>query len=138
MSGRGDADLGPFYIDSLSPEDLLALLSPSQREAFDSTLRDPARVTALVREEFEGDLPWWAIEKEEPLEGENQTPEEEDEEDPAVQPDFVEFKSLPALKLAEDGKPIGNPRLVFNVVAVLFVVSILFPDTVELTPSAFL
>jgi hypothetical protein len=123
--------------DALSPEDLLALLSSSQQAAFQSTLQDPARVTQLVDEQFEGEEPWWIVEEErkmlkemrdarraaaekEGVQLEEEEEEESEEEEEEVRPRMVDEKRLPPLKKGPDGKALANPKLVFNVVAVLY------------------
>jgi hypothetical protein len=98
----------------LSPDDLLALLSPTQRDAFDTTLRDPTLVSALVAAEFQPDLPWWINE-------ESDEEEEEDLASPAGRPRLIDVKVLPVLKLGDDGKMVARQELVFNIVAVLWV-----------------
>ncbi|GAA5825038.1 hypothetical protein JCM11251_006071 [Rhodosporidiobolus azoricus] len=134
-------------LDTLSPEDLLSLLSPSQQAAFQSTLSDPNRVNKLVEEQFEGEEPWWIVEEERKVlkemkeaakeaerrakdqggeEADGQEVEEhdeEDEEDEVVRPEMVDEARLPPLKVGPDGKALANPQLVFNVVAVLFAYS---------------
>ncbi|GAA5898471.1 hypothetical protein JCM6882_007785 [Rhodosporidiobolus microsporus] len=130
--------LAGLNLDSLSPEDLLALLSPSQQAAFQSTLQDPTRVTKLVEEQFEGEEPWWIVEEErrvlremregarraaregkgEEEDGEEES-DEEDEDEEDVRPEMVDEGKLPPLKVGPDGKAVANPQLVFNVVAAL-------------------
>ncbi|GAA6015794.1 hypothetical protein JCM10207_008797 [Rhodosporidiobolus poonsookiae] len=131
-------------LDALSPEDLLAYLSPEQQAAFQSTLQDPARVTRLVDEQFEADEPWWIVEEERKVlremveaskaaakaqrangEGEEEQEngeesEDEEEEDEPVRPLLVEPAKLPPLAKDAQGKPVVNQKLVFNIVAVLF------------------
>jgi hypothetical protein len=133
--------------DALSPEDLLALLSSSQQAAFQSTLQDPARVSQLVDEQFEGEEPWWIVEEErkmlkemrdarraaaekEGVQLEEEEEEESEDEEEEVRPKMVDEKRLPPLKKGPDGKALANPKLVFNVVAVLYAFSFLshFPS----------
>jgi hypothetical protein len=104
-------------VDALSPDDLLALLSPAQRAAFDMTLQDPTKVTALVAAEFQGELPWWEHKEEAALagEGDEELPEE------SVRPALLDERILPPLKLGADGKAVVSPQLVYNLVAVLYV-----------------
>lgn len=101
----------------MSPDDLLALLTPAQRATFDTTLQDPAKVTALVDAEFEGDQPWW--------ENENAGPSGDgaasDEDEADMRPPFVDEQLLPPLKPNAEGKLLASPKLVYNVVAVLYV-----------------
>lgn len=94
--------------DSLSADDLLAFLSPAQREAFDITLRDPSKLSALVEEEFEQEIPWW-----ETVQELGQT------EQPRQNPNIVSQDLLPPLKMGEDGKAMVNPSLVYNILAIL-------------------
>lgn len=107
----------------MSPEDVLALLSPAQREAFQQTLADPAKVSALVAQEFQEDPPWWTIPKREEEDGE----EEEKEED---LPPIVASEELPVLKVGADGKVVGH-QLVYNLVAVLYVPLLHFYDYIS-------
>ncbi|GAA5867905.1 hypothetical protein JCM8547_003410 [Rhodosporidiobolus lusitaniae] len=128
-------------LDALAPEDLLSLLTPEQQAAFQSTLQDPSRVTKLVEDQFEGEEPWWIIEEERKMlsemkdarkaaveaqrqqgagvEGEEEDEESEEEEE-EVRPPMLDETKLPPLKKGEDGKAAVSPKLVFNVVAVLF------------------
>lgn len=105
-------------LDALSPDDLLALLSPAQREAFDTTLQDPFKVTALVSEEFEGDKPWWEV-REESSDAEDEDAELEE----FGRPPLVDGSRLPPLRLDAEGKVMVDAKLVYNIVAVLFVYS---------------
>lgn len=98
--------------DSLSPEELLELLSPAQRAAFDKTIQDQGRLSNLVTEEFRVDLPWWDVSQ-----------EAGEEAAPIQQPKLVHSQLLPPLKAGPDGKAATNPKLVHNVVAVLSVLS---------------
>ncbi|ORY92916.1 hypothetical protein BCR35DRAFT_349217 [Leucosporidium creatinivorum] len=101
-------------LDSLSPDALIALLSPSQRQAFDSTLSDPTKLNALVSQEFEEDKPWWdAVDSR--LEG-----EEEAEGVETDRPPIVDAGRLPPMRLDADGKVVVPEKLVYNIVAVLF------------------
>ena len=94
------------------------MLSPSQRAAFDTTLQDQGRVSNLVTQEFEVDLPWWDT---------SRTVEPEEEIlSPNSQPKLVNPTLLPPIKAGLDGKAITNPKLVYNVVALL---SVSFPST---------
>ncbi|BGP17660.1 hypothetical protein JCM10213_004644 [Rhodosporidiobolus nylandii] len=135
--------LAGVNIDSLSPDDLLALLTPSQQSAFQSTLQDPTRVNKLVDDYFEGDEPWWIVEEERKVlkelaeaskqaaraerekEGAQEQPEEDadeesEEEVEEVRPPIMDQGKLPPLPKGSDGKAAANPKLAFNVVAVLF------------------
>lgn len=105
--------LGLLLLDALSPDDLLALLSPSQREAFEGALQDPAKISALVNQEFQVEPPWWELK--------NQVHNDDDDDDltPSSMPPALNRPSLPPLRLDAEGKPIVNPRLVYNIVAVL-------------------
>lgn len=96
-------------------------MSPSQREAFDTTLSDPARVSALVAEEFQSDPPWWELANRVPETEEQEVSGEVHEYEEAVVPELVDEKLLPPLKVGEDGKVVANPLLVYIVVAVLCV-----------------
>jgi hypothetical protein len=94
-------------------------------------------VTQLVDSHFEPDEPWWIVEEERKMlremrdarraaaekEGVELDDEEEEEE---VQPGMVDEKRLPPLKKGPDGKALANPKIVYNVVAVLCVL-LLFP-----------
>lgn len=107
--------------DTLTPEELLDLLSPTQREQFDTTLRDPVKASKLVDEEFEAEIPWWELSsinevKEDRI---NELDEEEEEEEEEERPSLIDTSLLPSLKIGEDGKAAVNPLLVYNVVAVL-------------------
>ena len=88
------------------------MLSPTQRDAFDTTLRDPTLVSALVAAEFQPDLPWWINEEED-------IDEEEGVASPVARPRLIDVKVLPVLKLGDDGKMVARQELVFNIVAVL-------------------
>ncbi|KAL8276114.1 hypothetical protein RQP46_011496 [Phenoliferia psychrophenolica] len=101
-------------LDSLSPEDVLALLSPAQRATFQQTLQDPTKVSALVSAEFQDEPPWW-IKAEKP----SVEDEESGDEDGERLPPLLSEQQLPPLKLGPDGKVVGN-QLVYNIVAVLF------------------
>ncbi|KAI5477970.1 zinc finger, HIT-type protein [Pseudohyphozyma bogoriensis] len=105
-------------LDALTPEQVLELLSPAQQAAFTATLNDPAKMEALMRDEFEGDAPWWEAEDEEA----ERSSEDEDEEDDLEEqrPQLVDEAVLPTLKIGDDGKVVVNSQLVYNVVAVLF------------------
>ncbi|GAA5971069.1 hypothetical protein JCM21900_003611 [Sporobolomyces salmonicolor] len=101
-------------LDALPPEELLALLSPAQQAAFNSTLSDPARVNALVMQEFQGEYPWW-------VEEDQEEEELEDGEEPEVKrPPMLEASQLPPLTVGEDGKVAVTEKLVYNLVAVVF------------------
>ncbi|GAA5858753.1 hypothetical protein JCM1840_006542 [Sporobolomyces johnsonii] len=101
-------------LDALPPEELLALLSPAQQAAFNSTLSDPARVNALVMQEFQGEHPWW-------IEEDQEDEELEDEEEPEVKrPPMLEASQLPPLNVGEDGKVAVSEKLAYNLVAVIF------------------
>ncbi|GAA5938315.1 hypothetical protein JCM1841_006304 [Sporobolomyces salmonicolor] len=101
-------------LDALPPEELLALLSPAQQAAFNSTLSDPARVNALVMQEFQGEYPWW-------IEEDQEEEELEDGEEPEVKrPPMLEASPLPPLTVGEDGKVAVTEKLVYNLVAVVF------------------
>lgn len=52
---------------------------------------------------------------------EEEEEEESEEEDEEVRPKLVDEKRLPPLKKGPDGKALANPKLVYNVVAVLCV-----------------
>lgn len=104
-----------LVVDSLSPEELLELLSPAQRAAFDTTIQDQGRVSNLVEQEFRVDLPWWDASR---RTGEEATS--------IQQRKLVDPQLLPPLKPTPAGKAATNPKLIYNVVAVLFVVSLHF------------
>jgi hypothetical protein len=100
--------------DSLSPDALLALLSPSQRQAFDSTLSDPTKLNALVSQEFEEDKPWW-----EPAESRSESEEAEVEGVKVDRPPLMDAERLPPMRLDADDNVAVPEKLVYNVVAVL-------------------
>ncbi|KAM0786710.1 hypothetical protein ACM66B_002152 [Microbotryomycetes sp. NB124-2] len=50
-------------LDSLSPEELLQLLSPDDRAAFHASLASKGRTAELVAREVEPDTPWWEAER---------------------------------------------------------------------------
>jgi hypothetical protein len=100
-------------------------------------------VTQLVDSHFEPDEPWWIVEEErkmlremrdarraaaekEGVELDDEEEEESEEEEEEVQPGMVDEKRLPPLKKGPDGKALANPKIVYNVVAVLCVL-LLFP-----------
>lgn len=97
--------------DDLSPDDLLALLSPAQREAFDTTLRDPTLLSALVDAEFQAEPPWW---EPSPAAGTSDSVEVVSE-----QPEIVQEGLMPALKVGEDGRATVSQKLIYNILAVL-------------------
>lgn len=98
-------------IDGMTEEEMLSLLTEEQRIEFGITLQDSIKSTALVTEEFIPTMPWW--EKQEDLE------EEEIVEDSLSVPEIVTESLLPPLRLDEQGKPIINPGMVYNTVAIL-------------------
>ncbi|GAA5942016.1 hypothetical protein JCM3775_004316 [Rhodotorula graminis] len=134
-------------LDAVPPDQLLSFLSPSQQTAFSATLLDPARLTKLVEDQFEGDEPWWVEEDELRVlkdmrdtsrraareaggtvdgEGEGEGAsggsgdEDEDEEDPMLRPPVLHPEQLPPLKVGPDGRPLVSPKLLHNIAAVLF------------------
>ncbi|GAA6028627.1 hypothetical protein JCM8097_007318 [Rhodosporidiobolus ruineniae] len=133
-------------LDALSPDDLLALLSPQQQAAFQSTLSDPAQATKLVADQFEGDEPWWIVEEERKVlkelrEGAKEAArklraeqggdggeveedgEESEEEEEDVRPPTLDPAVLPPMKKAPDGQQLAGAKLLYNVVAVVFAYS---------------
>lgn len=104
-------------VDSLSPDGILALLSPAQRDAFDTTLRDPSKLSALVAAEFEAESPWW--DTSDAASSSSETIELQTE-----RPEIVNVELLPPLKIGEDGKPMVTTKLVYNVLAVMFVIAL--------------
>ena len=112
--------------DSLSPDTLLALLSPAQLAAFQSTLADPTKVTALVDQEFDPDLPWWELpESDVPFVDDARNHDDVDEDEaeadltpPPAKPPLLAPSELPPLRMV-DGQVAVNGKLVYNVVAVL-------------------
>jgi hypothetical protein len=104
-------------VDSMSPDDILALLSPAQRDAFDTTLRDPSKLSALVAAEFEAESPWW--DTSDAASSSSETIELQTE-----RPEIVNVELLPPLKIGEDGKPMVKTKLVYNVLAVMFVIAL--------------
>lgn len=111
----------PHLADSLSPDALLALLSPAQLATFQSTLADRTKVSALVDAEFEPDLPWWEVpDADAPEERNEEGSDDGDSEDErlSAKPELVPPDSLPPLRKV-DGKVAVSPKLVYNVVAVL-------------------
>ena len=135
----------PHPADAVPPEHLLSLLSPSQQAAFSATLVDPARLTKLVEDQFEGDEPWWVEEDElrvlrdmretsrraareagGTVEGDGagageDEDEDEDDEDPQLRPPVLHPEQLPPLKVGPDGRPLVSPKLLHNIAAVLCV-----------------
>ncbi|GAA5907859.1 hypothetical protein JCM8208_001964 [Rhodotorula glutinis] len=136
-------------LDAVPPEQLLSFLSPSQQAAFSATLLDPARLTKLVEDQFDGDDPWWVEEDElrvlkEMREtsrraareaggrvdgegegegdgaGEDEEDEDEEDEDPQLRPPVLHPEQLPPLKVGPDGRPLVSPKLLHNIAAVLF------------------
>ncbi|KAM0750353.1 hypothetical protein T439DRAFT_356985 [Meredithblackwellia eburnea MCA 4105] len=101
-------------LDSMSPEDVLALLSPTQRAAFEQTLSDPVKVTALVSAEFQNDSPWWSLSEEESQKLDVSV----SESGPRKIPDMVDVSLLPPLKMGPDGQAAGQ-QLLYNLVAIL-------------------
>lgn len=102
---------------------MLELLSPSQREAFIKTIQDPAKISALVESEFEGDRPWWEDEKlvseEIDVREEDNSSDAESLADASLFPPLVDVSALPHLKIGENGEVLVNPQLVYNISAVL-------------------
>ncbi|GAA5846357.1 hypothetical protein JCM9279_001343 [Rhodotorula babjevae] len=136
-------------LDAVPPEQLLSLLSPSQQAAFSATLLDPARLTKLVEDQFDGDEPWWVEEDELRVlrdmretsrraareaggtvdEGEGgaraggdgeEDEASEDDEDPQLRPPVLHPEQLPPLKVGPDGRPLVSPKLLHSIAAVLF------------------
>ncbi|GAA6054323.1 hypothetical protein JCM3770_001434 [Rhodotorula araucariae] len=125
-------------LDALAPDQLLSYLSPEQQAAFEATLQDPNQLNKLVEDQFEGDEPWWVEEEElkmlkemretsrraaEEAGGAVDGPtedEEEDGDDQDARPPVLLDEQLPPLRVGPDGKPLVNPKLLHNVVAVLF------------------
>ncbi|BGP49530.1 hypothetical protein JCM10450v2_005422 [Rhodotorula kratochvilovae] len=118
-------------------EGLLSYLSPEQQAAFEATLQDPNQLNKLVEEQFEGDEPWWVEEEELKMlkemretsrraaeeaggEVDGPTSDEEEDEDLDVRPPVLLDEQLPPLRVGPDGKPLVSPKLLHNVVAVLF------------------
>lgn len=117
LEQRSRAKLKTFEVvdqDSLEPEELLALLSPSQQAAFESTLSDPHQIHRLVAEELETEQPWWVEEDEDAFEG------EEDLVDTLTcRPALFNEAKMPKLPVGADGKLVANPSLVNNITALL-------------------
>lgn len=111
-----NVDVVLSHADSLPPEELLALLSPSQQAAFSSALSDPSQIDRLVTQELETEQPWWFEDEEADLED-----EEADIAAPRTssKPAVVDAAKLPLLALGDDQKPKTSPALVFNIVAIL-------------------
>ncbi|BGP41380.1 hypothetical protein JCM10449v2_005358 [Rhodotorula kratochvilovae] len=124
-------------LDALPPDQLLSYLSPEQQAAFEATLQDPNQLNKLVEEQFEGDEPWWVEEEELKMlkemretsrraaeeaggEVDGPTSDEEEDEDLDVRPPVLLDEQLPPLRVGPDGKPLVSPKLLHNVVAVLF------------------
>lgn len=128
-------------LDSLSPTAVLELLSPSQREAFIKTIQDPAKISALVESEFEGDRPWWEDEKlvseEIDVREEDNSSDAESLADASLFPPLVDVSALPHLKIGENGEVLVNPQLVYNISAVLLAYSYVL-RTFSLRAFAFL
>ncbi len=107
--------------DSLSSDALLSFLSPAQLAAFQATLADPSKATALVDQEFDPDLPWWELPDQEVPAELRDGDDEDDGGEPALgsaKPPLLSPGELPPLRLVA-GKPAVSPKLVYNVVAVL-------------------
>ena len=106
--------------DSLTPDALLSFLSPSQLASFRSTLADPTKVTALVDQEFDPNLPWWEVPDQE-VPDELREMDNDDGSDVGLEsakPPLVSPDELPPFRVV-DGKAAVSPKLVYNVVAVL-------------------
>ncbi|KAK4695655.1 hypothetical protein P7C70_g8512, partial [Phenoliferia sp. Uapishka_3] len=105
-------------LDSLSPEDVLALLSPAQRAMFQETLQDPAKVSALVSAEFMDEPPWWIPTSKSTPAGDEDDEEESDEEEEDLKPPMLREDQLAVLKSDPEGKVVGH-QLIYNITAVL-------------------
>lgn len=98
----------------------MALLSPAQQAAFQQTLQDPSKVSALVSAEFLDEPPWW-IKSDKATKDDDGNDSESGNEEADDLPPILREEQLPPLKAAADGSVVGR-QLVYNVVAVLYVV----------------
>ncbi|GAA5873656.1 hypothetical protein JCM16303_002548 [Sporobolomyces ruberrimus] len=105
-------------LDSLPPDELLALLSPSQQAAFTAALSDRSQIDALVTRELETEQPWWIQ-----VESDEEETEDDLETTSRRQPSLVNAAELPQLPLGDDSRPKTSPTLVYNIVAVLLAYS---------------
>lgn len=108
--------------DLLSPDDVLALLSPAQRATFQQTLQDPSKVSALVSAEFQDEPPWW-IKSEKARDVPEDSDEDSGDDEQESLPPILGDDQLPPLKTGPDGKILGH-QLVYNIAAVLLVPSV--------------
>lgn len=102
------------------------MLSESQRKAFEGTLQDPTKISALVAQEFEVDPPWWELDASADTLGQGDLGREDSDEAESdndgisrTRPQLISSEILPPLKSDERGNVMVNPRLVYNIAAVL-------------------
>ncbi|SGY15327.1 BQ5605_C013g07328 [Microbotryum silenes-dioicae] len=108
-------------LDSIEPSQLLEYLSPAQRAEFEDLLQVSTKVEALMEAHDELKKPWWEETEGVVVEEDEENKEEENAftKKKTIRPAILPPDSLPPLKLGEDGRPLVDPGLLNNIVAVL-------------------